>query len=140
MKKLILLLSCIATSAFAQTNFWEQTNGPFGGTIGSLAINANGDAFAGAFGGVFRSTDNGDSWQQINNGLTNTLVRTLAINDNSDIFAGTSDGLFRSNDNGDNWVPINTGLTNTRVEAIVSKSSSDIFVGTDGCGREEKRC
>lgn len=70
MKKLILLLSCIATSAFAQTNFWEQTNGPFGGTIGSLAINANGDAFAGAFGGVFRSTDNGDSWQQINNGLT----------------------------------------------------------------------
>ncbi len=70
MKKLILLLSCIATSASAQTNFWEQTNGPFGGTIGSLAINANGDAFAGAFGGVFRSTDNGDSWQQINNGLT----------------------------------------------------------------------
>ncbi len=37
----------------------------------SLAINSNGDIFAGTDDGIFRSTDNGDNWVQINQGLTN---------------------------------------------------------------------
>jgi hypothetical protein len=48
---------------------------------------------------VFRSTDNGDTWNEINAGigLTGRAVRALAINANGDIFAGTNDrGVFRS--------------------------------------------
>jgi hypothetical protein len=40
-------------------------------------------------GGIFLSTDNGSSWNAVNNGLTNLSVRSLAISGNN-IFAGTS--------------------------------------------------
>lgn len=56
--------SCAVFSAFfsltaiVQSDFWEQTNGPYGG-------------------GVSRSTANGDSWNSINTGLTNSLVLAL---------------------------------------------------------------
>ena len=61
---LTLLLSFLTTPVIAQANFWQQTNGPFGGRVNSLAINSSGDIFAGSLfgGGVFRSTDNGDNW------------------------------------------------------------------------------
>ena len=135
MKKLILLLSFIATSAIAQTDFWQQTNGPIGGSVLALAINANGDVFAGtAGGGVFRSTDNGNNWSQINTGLTGTVVQALTINASGNIFAGTEVGVFRSTDNGDTWTQINTGLTATRVFALAINSSGDIFAGTVDIG------
>ena len=39
--------------------------------VRALAINSSGHIFAGTYfgGGVFRSTDNGDSWTPVNNGL-----------------------------------------------------------------------
>ena len=51
----------------------------------------------GTEGGVFISTDNGSSWTQGNNGLTNTAVQSLVINSSGFIFAGTEGGVvFRS--------------------------------------------
>jgi len=53
---LTLLFFFPATSLMAQTDFWQQTNGPFGGAVKSLAINSSSDIFAGTSGGgVFRS-------------------------------------------------------------------------------------
>ena len=47
----------------------------------ALARNAIGDVFVGTQGGgVFRSTDNAETWTGINNGLTDTNVQALAIN------------------------------------------------------------
>ncbi len=64
--------------------------------IVSLAINASGDVFAGTFegGGVYRSTDNGESWTLTINGLANTYVLALATNADGDIFAGTAGTAF----------------------------------------------
>ena len=90
---------------------WEETNGPLGGIVSSLAISSIGDLFAGTWGsGVFRSTDNGERWTRVNTGLTNATVQTLAINQSRDIFAGTiGSGIFRSTDNGDSWTEVKTG-------------------------------
>ena len=102
MKSLITILlvaGFLPLSAVAQTNFWQQTNGPFGGIVLSLAINSGGDLFAGAdsYGGVYRSSDNGANWSQINTGLTYPYILSLAINSGGDLFAGTSGGgVFRS--------------------------------------------
>jgi len=61
-------------------NFWMQTNGPQGGEGIALARNSIGHVFVGTQGGgVFRSTDNAETWTGINNGLTDTNVRALAI-------------------------------------------------------------
>ncbi len=143
------------------TGFWQQINNGLTGSffVGALAINSSGDIFAGTTdgvagtksAGVFRSSDNGDNWSQINTGLTNTIVlappsiRALATNSRGDIFAGTSapgasfgGGVFRSTDNGDNWSQINTGLTlpynnsPQSIYALAIKNNDDIFAGSGG--------
>lgn len=89
-----------------QGDNWNQLTG-FNATdyVSSFAINSNNDFFAGTYGsGVFRSTDNGATWIQINNGLYQHQIQTLLINSYSHIFAGTTSGLFSSTDNGENWV------------------------------------
>ncbi len=55
---LILFLTLCITVIVNAQNFWQQTNGPLGGDVGSLAINSSGDVFAGTGGGVYRTTDN----------------------------------------------------------------------------------
>ena len=83
----IVLLTVVSKSQYQGD--WEQTNGPFGGTILFLAISGN-NIFAGTYGGgVYLSTDNGSNWTQT--GLTNTWVYSLAISGNY-IFAGTYGG------------------------------------------------
>src|SRR4030095_1279130 len=112
-------------------NFWAQTNGPQGGDGIALATNPSGHVFVGTQGGgVFRSTDNGESWTGIHNGLTDTNVRALAISGVGHIFAGTFSGAFRSTDNGDTWVAINSGLEFPLVISLAINSSGDIFAGT----------
>jgi hypothetical protein len=97
----------------------------------------SGHIFAGtAAGGVFRSTNNGDSWTPVNTGLTNTVVYALAINVSGHIFAGTDGGGgFRSTNNGESWMAVNTGLTNTVVSALaINPATRDIFAGTAAGG------
>lgn len=143
MKKLILLLSVITTSSIAQTNFWEHTNGPPDGNVICLAIN-NGDIFAGTSDtsrGIFRSTDNGDNWSEINSGLTNTTVFALTINNSDDIFAGTfsgNGGVFRSSNNGSTWSPV--GLIGVFIYGLANKGFQfwrplSFFISEDFCCR-----
>ena len=52
-------------------------------------LSANGaNAFVGAANGVFHSTDNGTTWNNPKNGLTDFYVQSLIIK-GSDVFAGT---------------------------------------------------
>ena len=114
-------------------NFWVQTNGPQGGDGIALATNSSGHIFVGTQGGgIFRSTDNAETWTAVNNGLTDTNVRALAINNASGhIFGGTwSSGVFRSTDNGDSWTAVNNGLNALSVRSLVTNSGGDVFAGT----------
>ena len=105
----------------------------------SFAANASGDIFAGTYfgNGVFRSTDDGDSWNEKNNGLIATEVRTIAaqgpiprihspnINAADFIFAGTyGRGMFRSTDSGQNWDQIRNGLLRFMKALSLSASSA----------------
>lgn len=137
MKIILLFLFFLPSSIFSQQNFWEQTNGPGGGPIDALEVNSNNNVFAGTwYMGIFRSTDDGGNWLQVNNGLTDKYVWSLAINSNDDIFAGTGNGggIFRSTDNGENWNQVNNGLTNTYVHCLAINSNGDIFAGTNWGG------
>ena len=58
-----VVLSIKIQGSFAQTDFWQQTNGPYGGNIGTLAINpATEDIHAERF----HSSDNGEQWTDSN--------------------------------------------------------------------------
>lgn len=59
--------------------------------------------------GPFRSTNNGSSWDWVNNGAQPS-VYSIAINDTT-IFAGTDRGVCISTNNGNSWTLSNNGLT-----------------------------
>jgi uncharacterized protein (TIGR03437 family) len=112
---------------------WAQTSGPGGGNCLAFAVQGK-SVFAGTIGGgVFRTTDNGVNWTQVNNGLTNTNVFALAMSGTT-LFAGTRlGGVFRSTDNGANWIQVNNGLTNLIVYALTINGTT-LYAGTDGGG------
>ncbi len=95
---------------------WTQGSGMDGGDYRCLA-KVGDDLFAGSqYGGVFRSSNNGDTWMPLCNGLPAGVSVTKFMNKDTFLFAGTSywsltgKGVFRSNDNGNTWVPKNNGI------------------------------
>src|SRR4030095_10102334 len=58
--------------------------------------------------GVFKSTDEGVTWNAANAGLTTIDIRTLAIDpvNATTVYAGGVGGLSKSIDNGANWTGI----------------------------------
>ena len=107
-----------AVSAFADSLFAAapRQGGPAGGSIRAIAIDpVNPDiVYAGALGGgVFKSTDGGESWAPSSSGLTSLVVVSLAIHPATTnlLFAGTiGGGLFQSTDGGSNWAVVTSGL------------------------------
>lgn len=95
--------------------------------------------FAGTDAGAFLSTDDGDSWTEINSGLEDAFnssyfaVLSLVAN-GTNIFAGTEDGgVFLTTDNGSNWTAVNTGLESNGFYQYISSlavSGTDIYAGT----------
>jgi photosystem II stability/assembly factor-like uncharacterized protein len=88
-------------------------------------------------GGVFRSTDNAETWTGINTGRTATNVRAVAVSPNGagHIFAATFGGrAFRSTDNGDSWAQLNTGVPNATFLFLAINAGGYIFAGGDSLG------
>ncbi|HNG28740.1 MAG TPA: immunoglobulin domain-containing protein, partial [Blastocatellia bacterium] len=96
-------------------------------------LSGSSSIYAGTDSGVFLSTDNGERWTAVSNGLTTPGVRAFAVNGNS-LFAGTNGGgVFRSTNGGQNWTPVNSGLSNTTVRALLVYQTN-LLAGTIGSG------
>ncbi len=119
-----------------------MNNGLTSTDVAALAISANGHIFAGTFaqfgvgGGIFPSTDNGNTWTKQNSGFTAHDVNTLAINSADHIFAGAAGGAFRSTNDGDNWTDISSGLIplGGNVWALAIDTAGYALAGTAGGG------
>ncbi len=88
-------------------------------------------------GGVFLSTDNGNSWTAVSNGLPSPIgVYSLAIKGDT-IFAGTGgDGVFLSDNNGTSWTWVSNGLPINYVQwlyATTGRSSPCRHRSPPGC-------
>lgn len=82
--------------------------------------------FAGTGVGIFRSTDNGVSWNLAGAGTDSVFAITAK---GSDVFAATGGGVFHSGDNGATWNSASAGLTDTHVNAL-GVSGGKLFAGT----------
>ena len=102
---------------------WTQTsNGlPYVNVLGLTAIGSNVYALIRA-GTVFCSSNNGTTWNVLQNSLTGS-ASSLAANGNK-LYAGSDSGIFASTDSGTSWTPIATDayFLNTRVSSLVAGS------------------
>lgn len=115
---------------------WGLISGPTAPDVRVLKIDRNNAIYIGTWGsGISRSFNNGQTWTEINFGLTNLFINAIEIDSSGVIYAGTNGGgVFRSSNNGLSWTAVNNGLTNLYVKAIAFKRNTHIFVGTKGGG------
>lgn len=97
-----------------------------GKDIFSLGIKGN-YIFAGSSSeGVFRTSNEGATWAQINTGLTQLSVKSLAVIDPL-VYAGTNSGIYSTSNNGSSWII--AGLEGASVNAL-AVIGSQLFAGT----------
>lgn len=84
---------------------------------------------------VFRSEDNGDTWQPAAYGLPDTIVNTVMCHSTPGLaLAGTRNGIYITNNDGDDWWPFSDGLTNMNVTAFAIDQNGMVLAGTNGGG------
>jgi photosystem II stability/assembly factor-like uncharacterized protein len=128
MKKLLLsieLVILISSIIFSQTE-WEHL-GLTSEEIFDIAIDGNGNIYAGVLlGTVYKSTDNGVTWELKNNGLPPAIGEDLEINNNQ-IYLATNVGLYKTTDGGDNWFRIAQSIPFTDFDIVTVIPNGYIF-------------
>jgi len=126
-----LALSLLCVAPLYGQSIWQYAG--LQGIANPIAVRSNGNIFAGASGSMYRSTDNGDSWMKVSNGLPDNLfVSSAAMNPSGHTFIGTGQGIHRSTDNGESWTQISKGLpANLTVWSLGINANGFIFAGTE---------
>lgn len=130
-KNLLLLLLCFALtkSTIAQ---WTATTGPTQPNVISLETSGS-NTFAAAGTAVSVTTNNGNNWSLVSNGLVGTIYSV--VTKGTDVFAGASAGaVFQSSNNGINWTNTSTGLPGYDIRSL-TVNGSDIYAATFGVYR-----
>lgn len=115
----------------AQTLHW-QSAGLDSVSISCVAVHDT-MVFAGTSRGLYRSSDDGVTWQSANTGLLDSTVTALNISGTT-LFAGTSSrGVHRSTNNGDSWTPFQRDIyyVHFRAGAPLNKFYSMSLVDPD---------
>ena len=119
---------------------WNHIGLDYCNIISLAAIGSS--VFAGIYdSGICRTTNYGNNWTFVNNGLPlNCIVNAITVS-GTNIFAGTEGyGIFVSSNNGDSWTAANNGLPSDygSVYSFVS-SGSYLFAGLAASGTSDNR-
>ena len=77
----------------------------------SIAIGNGDTVFVGFYGTIFRSVDNGDTWNELDYEFPVRNMQAMIIDDDGVLFVSADDsGLIRSKDGGQSFEKINNGL------------------------------
>ena len=112
-------------------SFLTQTDGA---DVSSLVMDNDENIYAGTiWGGAYRS-NNGETWEPINNGLDDPDVRTLALDHDGNLYAGTFSAISKSTDKGDTWTTCFSQEQSVQCSTIVVNSRNMLFAGTIAFG------
>ena len=72
-------------------------------SISAIMFDSNGNVYLGTSGGLYKSTNGGNDWAQVNLPYPGSSVLAIGMNSKGHIFAGTSTYLYHSVDAGISW-------------------------------------
>lgn len=138
MKKFLFLLSITisVTDISAQNPTWEFL-GLADITITDIAIDDSGNIYvSGEPWAVYKSSDNGATWVQKNNGITAYTGMALDIDSQGSIYLAALGGVFKTTNGGENWFRIAQNLSNLEFIEVTVIPNDYIFVSNfDGIHR-----
>lgn len=77
--------------------------------VSVITADKNGNLFAGS-GGVFRSKDQGTTWQQLPLRVQGEMIISIAVNSKNTIFVASYSDFSKSTDGGDTWSSLDSKL------------------------------
>lgn len=100
---IILLLTVLNASGQ-----WFENSGPEG-SYHELWNYESSILASSSSGGLFKSNDNGITWNAVSTQLSNKMITDFLVKDNY-LFVSALEGVFRSSDGGATWIAVNTGI------------------------------
>lgn len=95
--------------------------------INTFIVNGSGAIFAGTKRDLFRSLDNGESWQPVGVDPVGRNITALTLDPEGNLLAGSSTGgIYLSYDNGDNWTPVSGDSVAPDIK-VTKAQGSDTF-------------
>lgn len=126
------LLLILSLSSYTLNAQWGRTSGPEGGYTFDF-VSSGSHFYAGTYGGVFVTSDNGISWTPVNNGIIPYEIYSMTAAGQY-VFAGTKHGVFRTSNNGQSWAQVNNGFTTHSDVFAMGASNNIVYAGIWGQG------
>lgn len=127
---LVLSLLLISYSkSFSQ--IWEQTSGPTNGVVWAIGIDDEDVIYAGDNAVLYKSKDDGDSWDFVHDwSSVGVEITSIVFNDSGDVFVGVwgGPGVFRSTDDGVTWLEPNDTIP--YVNRVAVGLNGDVIAAT----------
>jgi photosystem II stability/assembly factor-like uncharacterized protein len=146
----------VVVSGACPRKVWTETWGPENGISMFIEIkHSNPDyVYTGIYdGGLYRTTNQGDAWTRLDNGITRirgyAVALTYAPSEDSIMYYSAGNKIFRTENSGDTWGALPTFMSHHEFFDSLGMSGSDaafygltvhpedpniVFVGTEGNG------
>ncbi len=132
MRKLFLL-TLLALCVFIELNAqWSKTSGPEGGYAEGILAIQDTLFVASTYDGIFRSKDNGDYWEIVDNGLPDRDIEAIYTYENTLYASIDYSGIYKSEDMGDTWEAINNGINYKTFYRLLVQDSNIYASNSEG--------
>ena len=119
-------------------NSWTHVGFNVYYVVDAMAVKQDGTVFAGVEesdgsggGSIYRSTNNGDTWTEVNSGLPDAALWQIRVDENGSLFIANIYGIYRSTNNGTSWTKLTNGITLT-VASDVSINPLNNYIFASG--------